>query len=386
MWEKIYPKTMTLRQGILFAGVGIIIVVMLVVVWNWQMMANRKPSAQKEETVSTLASSADTDWFKQAKPEKTGAVPTAVPAPSIKSVMQKATVIKAPQVTVMPDSDREAQEERRALEEKRRAEAADMQAPIKSNMLTPETMMSTRSGGSGSAKNSASSKDSSSEKEAFLDNGSHVQTGLAKIQNPVTPYELLAGTIIPGVMIDGVNSDLPGTLTGQVTSPVYDTVTGRYLLIPQGSKLSGIYDSNVFYGQEGLLVIWTQIQYPNGQILDLEGMPGADLSGYVGFRDQVDNHYWQLLKGVLLMTALDVGAQQSQPSDSGNNASNPNVTQTMAASAGINLTTTMNGIVRKSLNIPPTIKIRPAYPFVVKLKKNLVFSEPYQGESSGENS
>ncbi|MBI4723824.1 MAG: conjugal transfer protein TrbI, partial [Rhodomicrobium sp.] len=155
----------------------------------------------------------------------------------------------------------------------------------------------------------------------------------ARREAPRSPYEVKAGAVIPAIMIGGVNSDLPGQLLAQVASNVYDTATGRYILIPQGSKLVGTYDSGITTGQERVLVAWTRIIYPDASSLDLGRMPGADEGGYAGFHHQVDNHFWKVRSNAFLMSAFSAGIQLSQ--GSGNDQTGGlNATQTIAASTG----------------------------------------------------
>src|SRR5450631_642498 len=147
---------------------------------------------------------------------------------------------------------------------------------------------------------------------------------------PRSPYEVKAGTIIPTVLITGINSDLPGTILGQVRENVYDTVSGNYLLIPQGSKLLASYDSMVAYGQERVLVCWQRLIRPDGTSLSLDCQPGVDLGGYAGFTDTVDNHWWRVLTGVALGSVLAAGVVVPQGNVSGYV---PTIGQGMAANA-----------------------------------------------------
>lgn len=124
---------------------------------------------------------------------------------------------------------------------------------------------------------------------------------------PISPYEIKAGSIIPGVMITATISDLPGEMIGQVRENVYDTVTGNTLLIPKGTRILGKYDSSVTFGQERILVIWQRLVFPNGKSIGLDNMPGTDLSGYAGFKGKVNNHYFKLLQAVVLSSFMGAG-------------------------------------------------------------------------------
>ena len=127
-----------------------------------------------------------------------------------------------------------------------------------------------------------------------------------------SPYTLMAGTLIPGVMLTGVNSDLAGRIIGQVSNDVFDTVSGRYKLIPMGTRVIGKYDNKIIFGQSRVLIVWNRLIFPDGKSISLEGMSGADLAGQSGLSDRVDNHYGKLLTGVVLSTLLSTGAQISE--------------------------------------------------------------------------
>ncbi len=193
---------------------------------------------------------------------------------------------------------------------------------------------------------------------------------------PRSPYEVKAGTIIPTVLITGINSDLPGTILGQVRENVYDTVSGNYLLIPQGSKLLASYDSMVAYGQERVLVCWHRLIRPDGTSLSLDCQPGVDLGGYAGFADTVDNHWWRVLTGVALGSVLAAGVVVPQGNVSGYV---PTVGQGMAANAAGAINQAGQQITSRALNIQPTIKVRPGFSVNVLVTKDMVIP-PYASQ------
>jgi type IV secretion system protein VirB10 len=194
---------------------------------------------------------------------------------------------------------------------------------------------------------------------------------------PLSPFEIKMGTVIPAIMVTGVNSDLPGELIAQVSQDVWDTATGRHLLIPQGSKLFGIYDSHVMFGQNRVLIAWTRITFPDASTLDLGHMSGADQAGYAGFSDKVNNHYVKIFGSALLMSIISAGVQLSQPQTSGQLAQ-PSAQQTAAAAMAQQLGQTGNAILQKNLNIQPTIEIRPGYRFNVMVSKDILLPSPYR--------
>ena len=193
---------------------------------------------------------------------------------------------------------------------------------------------------------------------------------------PLSRYEIKMGTVLPAIMVSGVNSDLPGELIAQISQDVWDTATGRYLLIPQGSKLFGIYDSHVMFGQNRVLVAWTRLTFPDASTIDLGHMSGADQAGYGGFADQVNNHYLKIFGSAVLMSVISAGVELSQP-DSGNAYGQPTAQQTAAAAMAQQLGQTGNALLQKNLNIQPTLEIRPGYRFNVMVSKDIILPSPY---------
>ena len=146
-------------------------------------------------------------------------------------------------------------------------------------------------------------------KTAFLNASTDKRTvSPDRLEAKASPYVVQAGTVIPAALITGIRSDLPGQITAQVTEAVYDSPTGKYLLIPQGAKLIGQYDSSVAFGQSRILLVWTRVIMPDGTSIVLERQPGADTEGYAGLEDEVDNHWGMLFKAAVLSTLLSVGA------------------------------------------------------------------------------
>ncbi len=186
------------------------------------------------------------------------------------------------------------------------------------------------------------------------------------LEDPITPFEVMAGTVIPASLITGVNSDLPGTVIAQVTQNVYDSVTGHYVLIPQGAKLIGRYDSVIAFGQARALLVWSRIIYPDGASIIIDNMPASDVAGYAGLADKVDFHTFRLLKGVVLSTLLGVGTELSF-----DNAES-DIVQALRESAQTSANQAGQKIVQRNLDIQPTIKIRPGWPLRVIVHKDLV--------------
>jgi type IV secretion system protein VirB10 len=196
-----------------------------------------------------------------------------------------------------------------------------------------------------------------------------------RVSRPASPFVVQAGTIIPAALITGIRSDLPGQITAQVTEPVFDSPTGRVKLVPQGAKLIGIYDSQVAFGQSRVLLVWTRLIMPNGRSIVLERQQGADSGGYSGVEDEVDNHWPELFKAALLSTILGVGAELGSGSDTG---SNTDIIQALRLSATNSLNQAGQQVVRRNLNIQPTLTIKPGFPVRVIVNRDLVL-EPYRG-------
>jgi type IV secretion system protein TrbI len=196
-----------------------------------------------------------------------------------------------------------------------------------------------------------------------------------RIEAPASSYVVQAGNIIPASLITGIRSDLPGQITAQVTENVFDSPTGRFLLVPQGTRLIGIYDSQVAFGQSRVLLVWTRLIMPNGRSIVLERQPGADAAGYAGLEDDVDNHWGALFKAALLSTLLGVGSELGAGSDTGNNGG---LIQALRLGASDSLNQTGQKVVQRNLNVQPTLTIRPGFPVRVIVNRDLVL-EPYKG-------
>ena len=190
---------------------------------------------------------------------------------------------------------------------------------------------------------------------------------------PRSPYELKAGTVIPTVLITGINSDLPGQVVGQVRENVYDTVTGNYLLIPQGSRVIAAYDSMVAWGQERALLCWQRVIRPDGTSLTLSCMPGVDLAGYAGFTDDVDNHWWRIISGAAFSSLLAATAQRSQGDVT---TYQPSLAQSWAGNAAGQVNQAGQQITARNLQIQPTITVRPGFSVNVLVSKDIVLP-PY---------
>lgn len=200
----------------------------------------------------------------------------------------------------------------------------------------------------------------------------------SKPEAPRSPYELRAGFVVPATLISGINSDLPGQIMAQVSQDVFDTPTGKWKLIPQGSRLVGRYSSDVAYGQSRVLIAWQRIVFPDGKAMDIGSMPGADSAGYAGFNDQVNNHYFRLFASAFLMSGVTAGITMSQNQDQQNNGNRQTASGALSEALGQQLGLVTAQLISKNMNIAPTLEIRPGYRFNVIVTKDMTFSKPYQ--------
>ncbi|SJZ98670.1 TrbI/VirB10 family protein [Consotaella salsifontis] len=196
-------------------------------------------------------------------------------------------------------------------------------------------------------------------------------TSSDRVMAPASPFVLQAGAVIPAALITGIRSDLPGQITAQVTENIYDSPTGRILLVPQGTRIIGQYDNAVQFGQRRVLLVWNRLILPNGRSLVLERQPGADSQGYAGLEDGVDYHWWDLAKAAGLSTLLSVGAELAVDDDDRLLRAIRNGGQDTINDAG-------QQIIRRQLNVAPTLTIRPGFPVRIVVTRDLVL-EPYRG-------
>lgn len=193
----------------------------------------------------------------------------------------------------------------------------------------------------------------------------------------MSEYEIKAGWEIPAVLEQSLNSDLPGDIKALISSNVFDTATGRYLLIPQGARLVGKYDSRIAYGQDGVQVVWDRVMFPDASSIDINGMVGLDAHGNSGLRYDVDHHYKRLFGFAALTSAFTAAFDLSQRNTQ-TALAYPSVTDTTAAAVGQELSQTGAMITRRNLNVQPTIKVPAGYKFTVRVNRDILFDAPYQ--------
>lgn len=213
---------------------------------------------------------------------------------------------------------------------------------------------------------SPTASDPVSNREAFLTRPGDTETVSAqRMTPPPSPYILQAGTVIPAALITGLRSDLPGQISAQVTSNVYDSPSGRYLLIPQGARLLGEYDSRIASGQSRLLLVWTRLILPDGRSIVLERAPGTDGTGASGLQDRVNYHWGRVFLAAGLATILNVGLESGADSED-------DVARAIREAAHDTIGRTADEIVRQQLAVPPTLTIRPGFPVRVMVTRDLI--------------
>ena len=189
---------------------------------------------------------------------------------------------------------------------------------------------------------------------------------------------IITGSVLPATLITGINSDLPGKIIAQVSQNVYDSPTGRFMLVPQGTKIFGTYESGVVYGQERVLVSWNRLIFPDGKTIDIGSMNGTDQAGYSGMNDLVNNHYLRLFTSSFLLSVISAGITYSQDKYTSNNENGTTASSAMAQSFGSQMGNTALQMIQKNMNISPTLEIRPGFKINVMVTKDIIFSKPYQ--------
>ena len=258
------------------------------------------------------------------------------------------------------------------------AAAVAVSAPVSGSASAAgqNAVSATASAGSDNYYDPAADRD----KEAFFDRArKDTSWQLQEQRTAVMPLELKNGAVIPGVMLTGVNSDLPGNMIAQVSQHVFDSATGRNLLIPQGTKIYGVYDSRIVYGQERVLIAWNRLIFPDGSSISLGAMPGADMAGMAGLNDDVNNHYMRIFGSALMMSLVSGGMAYALDgaNDSTKTENGTRMTDEMTSSLAQQLGQTTTTLLQRNLSIKPTLEIRPGYQFNIVVTKDVIFKEAY---------
>lgn len=267
----------------------------------------------------------------------------------------------------------EAERQRIAAERKAAREAGVMMETSHAQVAAAPVTATPAAGPTTPTPMAASDANGQGAKLAFLERRAGDQVvDPGRLAGPVSPIVLSAGTVIAASLVTGLDSDLPGFVIAQVTQPVFDSPTGRTLLIPQGARLLGRYDSVIAFGQTRALVVWQRILLPDGSAISVDNLPATDTQGYAGLADKLDLHSWQLIKGVGLSTLLGVGTQLSLGDDESD------LLRAIRESAQQSGARAGDKLVQRALDVQPTIRVRPGWPLRVILHKDLVLP-PWTG-------
>ena len=232
----------------------------------------------------------------------------------------------------------------------------------------------------GTAADESTTQNLQDHKQRFVDSATDTQIyGSGRLQQPVSRDQLLAGTIIPAALVTGINSDLPGQVIAAVTEDVRDSISGLHVLVPQGSRLLGQYDSQVAYGQRRVLLVWSRLLFPNGASITLDKLPGVDATGLSGLEDGIDVHWGNILAGAALSTLIGIGAELASPD---NQQSGNRIAIAARQSSQDTVNQVGQQLTRRNLNVQPTLTIRPGFPLRVIVVRDLVLA-PFEYASKG---
>jgi type IV secretion system protein TrbI len=366
----VHPRITRLSRKVLAGGTALALLLMSGAVL-WALRSNRPHNPAPDELYSTdhhnVADGLTT------LPQDYAGIPRDVPrlGPPLPGDLGRPIAAEGPSVPIGLDA-----EQQRANQETEAARTSKVFASTTAPVALPHA-----------ASQELATKIAPPSDETFTQNGQDSKllfinapvdrrtTAPDRLSRPASPFVVQAGTIIPAALITGIRSDLPGQITAQVTENVFDTPTGRARLIPQGARLIGIYDSQVAFGQSRVLLVWTRLIMPNGRSIVLERRQGADAGGYSGLEDEVDNHWKELLGAAALSTLLGAGSELGSGADTGSNTA---VLQALRLGAANSLNQTGQQVVRRNLNVQPTLTIRAGYPVRVIVNRDIVL-EQYRG-------
>jgi type IV secretory pathway VirB10-like protein len=366
------------------------------IVYGISTAGHRRASNSNSAANLTKASEQQTPWWNaipDAQPSVLRLPRLPAPAQVPPLLKQAENSVHVPALAPISATQMQAAQLAHEREERRRAlldaaQAAPVIVRLNENG-TPELAGATQPPGalpspgaaSGIAGNASQPRASENqdERDAFLTSpaGASRDRIFAPRQDDPSPYELHSGSVIPAVLLTGINADLPSTIVAQVRNDVFDSVTGRYLLIPRGTRLVGTYDNRIVQGQRRVLVAWTRLLYPDGSSVDLLGMPGTDAVGYAGFGANVDEHLNKVFTSALLLSIIGAGAQLSQPQQTSSLYAAPSVGQTIAGAVGQQIGNTSIQLTQRQLEIPPTLEVPPGYLFNVLVDRDIVLTASY---------
>ncbi len=247
--------------------------------------------------------------------------------------------------------------------------------PVNSQLTGFDPMAAGTASTAAAPANAVSTQNRQEQKEAFFSKSVSPQIrNSGFVQMPDSPYQVMAGTVIAAALVTGIKSDLPGDVIATVTEPVYDSATGQHVLIPQGSRLLGRYNSQVSYGQSRVQVAWQRVILPDTSSFQLDNLVGSDTAGYAGLEDGVDWHWDRIVAGAAMTSLLGIGAELAAPA---NRTDGDRVIIAGRDSLQDTVNQVGQEVTRRNLDIQPTLTQRPGLPLRVIVNRDLVL-RPYQ--------
>jgi type IV secretion system protein VirB10 len=274
-----------------------------------------------------------------------------------------------------PHADAEAAARRREAERATDAMRSELFFPVRRSDPAPPSSPAAAGSSADPGVVPATGSDAEARRQAFL-----AVPPSADIYNPhlleepLSPWQVMAGSVLRAALVTGLNSDLPGFVVAQLTEDVFDSVTGTVVLLPRGTRLLGRYDSRVAFGQERALVVWQRLVLPDGASVVVENLPAADQAGYAGLSDTVDVHGWRLARGILLSSLLGVGTELASKDEG-------DVTRALRESVQDGTDKAAGALVQRELDVQPTLRVRPGWPLAVLVHRDLVL-RPWRGPSA----
>ncbi|MGJ4728182.1 TrbI/VirB10 family protein [Luteimonas sp. SDU101] len=370
------PVTRLNRRTLMVLLGGIAALVLLATVWAFRSPKDRRAQVQETHNVEQVTPAEGL----QQLPSDYQQVPMPALPPVEEGTAPPAEPGDAPEVDLEADAERH-----RLQAEADAAAKAQVFFQMRQQGSMAGALESVPAGASVSAAWPASSsaaegeddygkQNRQSQKQAFVAaEPDRRSDGNTELRLPQSPYQLMAGTVIPAALVTAVNSDLPGQVIAMVTEHVYDSLTGQHLLVPQGSRLIGQYDSQVSYGQSRLLLVWTRLIRPDGSSLALDRLPATDAGGRSGLEDRVDWHWGRILGGAALSTLIGVGAELASTDRVD---ADGNVVVVARDSLHESVNQVGQQITRRNLDLQPTLQVRAGFPVRVVVHRDLVLGSP----------
>lgn len=348
------PRRLSRKALVILAGTGAFAIAAAL---TYSLSAGKRDAAQETVAIGQADAEALTDAPKDYEDAATrAAADMPPPGPTEQTTAEPATTDPAPVSTEQPDTE---DQRRRQQQESARGSklfaAAEGARPSAGPGPTAEPAAQPPLSPSGLP---PSARDAGT-------------TNSGRVELPPGDHVILAGSTIAGALVTGLSSDLPGQVIAQVTEDVFDSVTGRTRLIPQGARLLGTYDARVRFGQDRAMIVWNRLLYPDGRSVQLDDMNATDGSGAAGLADRVDNHWGRMIKAGLIATLLGVGTELG--SSSGDDA----IADAIRDSSGDTVGRAGDRLVEREMEVRPTISIRPGARVRVLINRDLVL-EPWR--------